>query len=161
MSLEQDLIALSRWTFASISSFVDGRKGSYNVWYQGQENPPTTWQAWAEVYMGGPRFRQPSHSMVIVEMEVMIGLMVKDSITDAHLPFRLRDQFFNMLSFGQIPCLRYGKDPTVDDQTLIGCYLLRTDLKHPVDGFDYANVDQATKLSRATIEGSYRMELFF
>ena len=157
-AVAEKLASLSRWTFASLSSYLDSKKGTFNAWYQGNDTPNPDWQAWAEVYMGGPRWRQVSHSWVTVQMEVMIGLLVKDSVTDAHLPFRLRDQFANALNLGVIPCYRYGDTPG-DDQSLIGCYTLRSDIKNPVDGYDYASVDPVTKLSRATVEGYFTMGL--
>src|SRR3979409_1045935 len=94
---------LARWVFASVSKFVDDQKGVYTLWIEGQE--PINYDElnyWAELYISGPTYVEPSSGYFVHDLEVRLALAVKSDYRDSHLPQRLKGHFQSVLTSGPI-----------------------------------------------------------
>jgi hypothetical protein len=154
---------IPRWSYASLSKFVlDANNGTYPIWLEGAEPITNDPPAWAELYMSGPNYHKTNGQWEF-DMDVLIAVCVKKDLTDGHVRHKIRGHFQDILSQGKFNVYRYpdaeNSDPSINDGSYLGCYLLRTDVPREIDGLDYGQPNSEIRVERATVEGYFLMTL--
>lgn len=150
----------SRWSLASIAKFFsDGQApNTTHLWVEGQKIDYTGKDQWFELYIQGPRYKNISRLTHQYDCEILIACMSVMSEVDAYKTKKLTGVAQSILASGPIKVYRYGNDKSVDDGSFVGCYRLRDDVGHPIDGLSLGQVQTETRIQRETVEGYFRME---
>lgn len=148
---------IDRWTLASVSKHLEDRRVGWNLWIQGQDRPAVKSNL-VELRVQGPTYRQISRTWVNYDISVLLGLYrIIDS--DAHGLARLKGAVKAILADGPIMVHKYGNTTGTDDESYVGCFVLRDDVDRPIDGVDLGQPDASIKEERATVEAHFRMVL--
>jgi hypothetical protein len=146
-----------RWIYSSINKHFINTKGALPMYLEGDER---TFQDEAEFYelrIDGPFILQPQKDEYLVDMQINV-------LIQTHMDSR---RLYNMQeAVGQVSkaftnaiCVfKYG-DYIFDDQTLLGVLKLRTKMNEGVDINYFGIIKEDTRLTQATVEGHYRMEI--
>ena len=152
-----DLINLPRWTFASVSKHFDARKATEHLFIEGQDRLTNKERDWLELRMDGPFVKEVSSNFFFLDIEINVLISATMNETDYHVIHTLvgiaAAAFTN-----QIQAFKLGDRPQ-DDQTLLGCYLLRTEGREAVIISHFGMIDSDKRLVQASVEGHYRLEL--
>ena len=146
-----------RWVHISINKHFLENKGILPLYLEGDERTLQDEAEFYELRIDGPFITQPQKDEYWLDVEINV-------LVQAHMR---HDELYNIQTiigpivkaFTNAICVyRYGDTPH-DDDTLLGTLRLQTDLRESVDVNYFGIIKEDTRLTQATIEGHYRMEI--
>lgn len=147
-----------RWIHASLRTYVktELEKLSVVVFFEGDSREQLGDKTdWVEFRWNGPEIRKGSKDYW--HLDVILNFVVQSTTgrTDTYTHQKTVGQVHSILK-QSIGVFRYGDDPLVDDQQLLGCLQLRADLKDPIMT-NYFGRMQEVEIEESTIEAYYCM----
>ena len=111
--------------------------------------------SWIEVRVNGPRILPGAQLEIRAELEV--SLLCSAVLTDDAY---LIDRVVGLCQSAMltIPILKLG-DGAGDDQSNIGCMVLRDDVARPIDTIAWGQLDTNTDVTQSVVEGYYAVAL--
>lgn len=152
-----DTLNLPRWTFASVSKHFDDRKSTAFLFIEGQDSLTNEQRDWLELRMDGPFIQEVSGNFFFLDIEINVlvsAIMNEDNYHVIHTLVGIAVAAFT----NQIELFKLGDNPQ-DDQSLIGCYLLRSQGREATIISHFGQIDPDKRLIQASVEGHYRLEL--
>jgi len=147
-----------RWTFASIAKHFDDAKGTYPLYIEGDERDTDDLRTFGELRMDGPFITTLPNGLFYLDIEINVLIQSHMSLTDLYAGLKAVGQFATAF-VNVIKTYKFG-DGGNDDNTLLGCFRLRTGRTHnTIDVSQFGIIRQDTRITQYTIEGHYRMEL--
>jgi hypothetical protein len=157
MSMDQNW---QRWIHASLATYYQDyfKTRSIALLIEGQDSPITGKEDWVEMRWDGPYATLASSSCWILDIEINVLASSILGRADAHHHKRLVGQI--QASFLKaFPVFKYGENPDVDDQSLLGCLQLRSGDREAIVTSYFGKIETDVVLEQSTIEGHYRMNL--
>jgi len=148
----------SRWIFASVSYHFDQRKGSLDMFIEGQHRDTRTLKDFFELRVDGPYYTELSKNywQLYIEVNALV-----QSTKDDHSYHRIWDNCGTVSAmFTDIPVYKYGNG-ILDDQSYLGCLNLLQDTRgrERLQTSHFGQIEPKTPILQATIEGHYEMHL--
>jgi hypothetical protein len=150
----------ARWIFASMAKHFDSLKQGWTFFVEGQHRGTTDELAkHLEFRMDGPWYTELSKNTYRVYCEVNILVHAVMNDTDLYLLLKGLGVVAEAMHAG-IPIYKYG-DGLEDDDSLLGCMVLITDVKgkEGVKTYNFGQIHQTAKIHQGTVEGHYEMFL--
>lgn len=146
-----------RWIYASINKHFSTTKGPLPMYLEGDERTLQDEAEFYELRIDGPFILQPQKDEYIVDMQ--INVLIQTHMDDRRL-YNIQEAIGQVSkAFTNAICVfKYG-DYIFDDQTLLGALKLRTKMSEGVDINYFGIIKEDTRLTQATVEGHYRMEI--
>lgn len=146
-----------RWIHASINKHFEDNKGVLPMYLEGDERTLQDEAEFYELRVDGPFILQPQKDYY--KLQVEINVLVQTHM-DAKELYNIQEAIGPIVkAFTNAICVfRYG-DSVFDDQSLLGTLRLRRELDETVDVNYFGIIKEDTRLTQATIEGHYEMEL--
>lgn len=176
----------TRWVRASINKWFDSKKGPFPIRAENQEtnqfSMPTAWNAmtdaqwnsftedewnglieqnlkansaYAEIRMNGPRIYEQLRDQGEIQIDIQV-LCSATLTADLYLIDRIVGVF--QVACTTIPVFKYGDRPN-DDQSQLGCLILRSDVARPIDTIQWGQLDTTTRMTQTSIESFYKLAL--
>ena len=145
------------WTYASIHKHFDARKGDYDMYIEGDERTYQDETDFAELRIDGPFITQHQKSCYFLDVEVNLLVQSHMDPTDLYKIQRVVG-WFSKIFTNTICVYKYG-DEDFDKQDLFGVLHLQRDIKEKVDINYYGIIKENTRITQATVEGHYRLEV--
>lgn len=147
----------SRWVRASCRKHFEDRRQSVHLFFEGDDRDTAELKEHAEFRINGPDIRHPSHNYF--ELDVAINILVKANMNSQNSDNDIVICGIIQAAFTeQIRVLKLGTGPD-DDQSLLGCLLLRHDKEGEVTLNHFGQIDEDSRITQATIQAGYRMAL--
>ena len=146
-----------RWVQISINKHFLERKGTLPMYLEGDERTLQDEAEFYELRVDGPFILQPHKDYYLLTVEINV-------LVQAHMR---HDELYNIQTaigpivkaFSNAICVyKYGDTPH-DDDSYFGALKLHRELDEMVDVNYYGIIKEDTRLTQATIEGHYRMEI--
>jgi hypothetical protein len=147
-----------RWIHISINKYFLENKGSLPMYLEGDERTLQDEAEFYELRIDGPFIIQPHKDYYLISVDINV-------LVQAHMR---HDELYNIQTavgpivkaFNNYICVyKYGDTPH-DDDSLLGALRLEPALdKGTVDVNYFGIIREDTRLTQATIEGHYRMEI--
>jgi hypothetical protein len=146
-----------RWLYASINKHFIDNKGTLPMYLEGDERTLQDEAEFYELRIDGPFILQPQKDCYWLDVE--INVLAQVHMDDQRL-YRLQTVMGPIIkAFTNAICVyKYG-DRVHDDNTLLGVLRLQTDLRETVDTNTFGIIKEDIRLTQATTEGHYRMEI--
>lgn len=146
-----------RWIVSSINKHFTDNKGSLPLYLEGDERTLQDEHEFYELRVDGPFILQTQKDYYFLDVE--INVLVQAHM-DQNKLYNLQTALGPMLkAFTNAICVyKYG-DGLHDDQSLLGQLRLNRNLDETVDVSYFGIIKEDTRITQATIEGHYRMEL--
>jgi len=147
-----------RWIISSVNTHFNSCKGSYTLYYEGDDRDTNDETDFAEVRVDGPFIKTPCKGLTYLDIE--INLLIQSVVDPENL-------YQGLVTLGQfatgftrtINVLKNGTGDD-DDGTLLGCLTQRdrrTDDTIDIGNFGIIRPD--SRITQHTLEGHYRLEL--
>jgi hypothetical protein len=158
MSLDPNMV---RWIRASVSDYIiercQGTPAPENVitFVEGLDKDSNPKDA-AEFRMDGPRFNEQSSGYW--NIWIAVNILVQHTMNKSD--FYAIDRNIGKCVYAldtSIPVYKYGDDPSVDDESYIGCFTVIQSKFDRIQVNKMGQVDPALKLEQATVEARYQM----
>jgi len=158
LAQDEKHISWVKWLYASVNKHFMDRKGSYNLYIEGDERVFQNESEFAELRIDGPFIKQPQKNLYYFDLE--INVLIQTHLDPNKLYKNLEAIGVFTKAFSNTICVyRYG-DGIFDTSTLMGELHLQRDLGENVDINNYSIIKEDTRLTQSTIEGHYRLELW-
>lgn len=149
---------IARWIRASVNKHFNSVLSTTSVLVENDPDKITKTKSksnYVEVRINGPHtsFGTQDESRQDVEVSIMCTVLLTD---DLYLIDRLVG-FVQAAMIG-FPVKKLG-DGMDDDQSQLGCLVLRSDVPHPVDAIQWGQLDANNKITQSVVEGYYTMQL--
>ena len=146
-----------RWIIASINKHFIDNKGTLPMYLEGYERTLQDEHEFYELRVDGPFILQPQKDEYWLDVE--INVLVQAHMDDQRL-YNLQTSIGPIVkAFENAICVyKYG-DGIHDDQSLLGVFRLNRRLDETIDINTYGIIKEDSRLTQATIEGHYRMEI--
>lgn len=146
-----------RWVHASINKHFEDRRGDYPLYLEGDERVESDTEDFAELRIDGPMIKNPHKGYRYLDVEINVLLQ---SVMDPKNMYKVQEivGLFSHAFTNLINVNKYGNGP-LDDDSLLGCFHLQRDKKEGVVINYFGIIRQDTRITQATIEGHYRLEL--
>lgn len=147
-----------RWIYSSINKHFIDAKGSLPMYLEGDERTLQDEAEFYELRIDGPFILQTQKDYYFIDVEV--NVLIQTHMDDRRL-YNVQEAMGQIVkAFTNAICVfKYG-DYIFDDQTLLGTLKLKTDLNERVETNYFGIIKEDTRLTQATVEGHYRMEIF-
>ena len=147
-----------RWSVASLNDHFNGIKGIYPLYIEGDERDTDDLKTFAELRFDGPFIKYPCKNLYYLDIEINILVQAHMDPNDLYAGLKAVGIFATGFT-NTIKAYKYGNGVN-DDDSLLGCFRLRTDRNHDeIAVGQFGIIRQDTRLTQYTIEGHYRMEL--
>jgi len=114
---------------------------------------------YTEFRLDGPYTQQITKRETHYEIEINVLCVTTVDQGNADKIEDVLGSIHSIFSKGNFPVLRYG-DSSIDDESHIGCMLLRTDKREEVRVSRFGQANPDTRVLQASVEGHYQMRLF-
>lgn len=149
---------IARWIRASINKHFSFVLNSIPVLVENDPdklNKIKSKSNYVEVRINGPHtsFGTSDESKQDVEISIMCTALLSNDLY-------LIDRLVGLVQSAMIdfPVKKLG-DGVDDDQSQLGCLVLRSDVPHPVDAIQWGQLDANNKITQSVVEGYYSMQL--
>lgn len=149
--LDENII---RWINASINKFFEDRRSTIKLYVEGEKIDLNSFQSWAELRLTGPRYKELSKGCYSYEVDINLLISQKSDLEDTYAIHKKVGIFAKAIN-NQIPVYKYGDD----DDSLIGCLILRDDVPRSVDIVQWGILDASSDIYQTSIDGFFRMEI--
>ena len=147
----------SRWVAASCRKHFNDNRQGVTLHVEGDERSTADLKEHAEFRIDGPDIKNPSRGYYI--LDVAINILVKANMNSGNVDNMVVISGIIQAAFTEtISVFKFGNGVD-DDQTLLGCLRLRSDDQGSILFNNFGQIDEDSRLTQATIEGRYRMEL--
>ncbi len=147
----------SRWIAASCRKhFYDLRQGVY-FHVEGDDRSTIDQTEHVEFRIDGPDIKNPSKGWYV--LDVAINILVKTNMNSENIDNMVVISGIIQAAFTETISVYKLGTGVDDDQSLLGCLRLRSDSQGSVLFNNFGQIDEDSRLTQATIEGRYRMEL--
>jgi hypothetical protein len=145
------------WIYASINKHFTDNKGTLPLYLEGDERTLQDEAQFYELRIDGPFILQPQKDEYILDVE--INVLVQVHMDDQEL-YNIQTAIGPILkAFSNAICVyKYGDGPH-DDNSFFNTLRLNTRLDERVEVNYFGIIREDTRLTQATIEGHYRMEI--
>lgn len=147
-----------RWCYESINKHFDDRKGSYELYIEGDIRTLQDEAEFAELRVDGPFIGYLQKNLFFLDIEINV-LCQSHVDPDNHYSPQDMVGVFSKAFSNIIEVRKYGNDP-LDDGSLLGCFHLQRSRNEKIDVGYFGIVRTDTKIVQTTIEGHYRLELW-
>lgn len=147
-----------RWVHASINKHFTINRGPLPLYLEGDERTKQDNAEFYELRIDGPFILQPQKDYYILDVE--INVLVQSHMDTKRL-YTIQEGVGQIVkAFTNAICVYKLGDYLFDDQTYVGALKLKTDIKERVDINYFGIIKEDTRLTQATVEGHYQMEIF-
>ena len=146
-----------RWIYASINKHFDNHKGDLPIYIEGDERTQNDREDFVELRIDGPFIKTPHKGLRYLDVEINLLIQSVLDPKDLYKVQRVTGIFSHAFT-NLIEVYKYGNGP-IDDNTLLGCFHAQRDLKEGIAINYFGIIRQDTRITQATIEGHYRLEL--
>lgn len=148
-----------RWIHASINKHFEDNKGPLPLYFEGDERTLQDEAEFYELRITGPMLLQYQRGEFFAD--VQINVLVQAHPDDRDLYTIQNAIGYAARAFTNTICVyKFGNDHEFDETTeLLGTLHLQRDVEEEVAINYFGIIKEDTRLTQATIEGHYRMEL--
>lgn len=146
-----------RWINASIYKHFEDRKGDFEIYIEGDERTLTD-NEFVEVRIDGPFIERPHKFLFYLNVQINVLVQAHIDPIDLYKQERIAGIFLKAFT-NTINVNKLG-DGVFDDGTLLECLHLQRDKKEGVAMNNFGIIRPDTRITQATIEGHYRLELW-
>lgn len=148
-----------RWIHASLRTYVEAELQALDtyVFYEGQSREDLRDKLdYVEFRWNGPEAREPSRGYWFLDVNLNFVISSTSNRENTYMHQVVVGRVQSILGH-TIEVFRLGDDINgVDDQTLFGCLLLKTDTREPIMT-NYFGRMQEVELEQSTVEANYCM----
>ena len=148
----------ARWIFASISDHFNTRRGTMDMFIEGQHRDTRTKKDFFELRMDGPYYTEISKQNFKIYIE--INALLQSSADDNNYHRIWTNLGLVGTMFTDIPIYKYGSGID-DDQSYLGCLKLIQNARgrDNIQSSYFGRIEPSTPIYQATVEGHYDMTL--
>jgi hypothetical protein len=149
----------TRWIHASISDYFKdyGRRIGLSIQVEGQDKPKRP-EDWVELRWDGPLANETTRNNWILELDINCLISSVLGRKDVHKHKRIVGEIQSVMP-KDFPIYRFGDDPIIDTQDLLGCMTLRPDNREGIITSYFGQIDVDVLLEQSSVEAHYRMHL--
>jgi hypothetical protein len=150
----------TRWCRASLNVYFTNvlREKGIAFTIEGQDQSVSGESEWVVLRVDGPNAKEPSAGVWHIDVELSFVVSSVTSKDETHRHAQIVGIVQSAMT-SELPVYKYGADPAIDTEELLGCFQLRRDDREAIVTSYLGRVEVDVTLEQTNVESRYRMLL--